>query len=512
MYATSTGYGDAVYADDRTVDVYISIGTGIDTTAADDITSITSTAGLLPMSNTAQATDAVYTLTEGLATFEGDGIPLDGSAVVPPAFAQDYPPETGLWSAGISDASGNIDFDLSIEFSKAHTSALRVYTGVKITSATATFREGTTGVTKTFACYDGYIEIADVMTYDSIDLGISSIDGAYMHARIVEIEFGASKAISGTELGGEITCIRELDPTEMSMPMDELDFSLVNVAGDFDSDKSDTRLSEVRPGFPVWLSFTVNSASARHTIPMGRYWIAETDSTDTMVSITAFDARHTLADMSTAWSISAGASVGEAIDDLLTSMDIPHTVESEVISIVSDTGASFGTDTSVADDLLIVGQAFGIYIIPDRQGSLRVTTKWPAQSYGAVPVASIYIWPTPKQNQSYNYISVSYGQSSGQVAETDLRTDASAIRSILQVSDNPLITTQERAESVRDRLASRIMSETVEADWRGDPAMDLGDTVQIPGRWTQDAPMFYIANYIEMTYDGVLSARMRGSR
>lgn len=41
MMDVPDGYADAVVSTDRTIDVYISIGTGIDTTAADDITTVT---------------------------------------------------------------------------------------------------------------------------------------------------------------------------------------------------------------------------------------------------------------------------------------------------------------------------------------------------------------------------------------------------------------------------------------------------------------------------------------
>lgn len=506
-YSTPDGYRDAVYADDRTVEIYLSIGSGIDTTAADDITSITGS--FLPMSNSAQVTDAIYALTEGLATFEGDGIPLDGSAIVPPGSAQDYPPETGLWSSAISDASGAISFEVAVTLSRIHRSALRIYTGIKVLSATATFWQGSTGATEMFASHDDYIEISDVMTYDRITISISSIDGAYKHARLVEMEFGASKAISRTDLAGEVTLIRELDPTELTIPVDELDFSLINVEGDFDVDRPGTRLDEVRVGYPVWLSYTVSAGATRRTIPCGEFWIGQIESSDTRVDLVAFDARHTLADTTTAWSISLGASVGEAIDDLLTSLGIPHSVGDDAMAVLSDADVEFGTDSTASDDLLQVQQAYGIYLIPDRQGSLQVTTQWPTGGYGTVPLGSLYSWPSPTHGPSYNCISVAY---LGGVAETDLRTDESTVKNPLQVQNNPLILTQARAEAVRDRLAARISSEMVEAEWRGDPAMDPGDAVQIPGKWTQEAPASCTATYLETIFDGTYSAIVRGSR
>lgn len=511
MMDVPDGYADAVVSTDRTVDVYISIGTGIDTTAADDLTAVSGP--FLPMSNTAQLADAIYYITDGLATFEGDGIPTSGTAIVPPAVPTDYPPETGIWSSGISDASGAVAFSFTIQLAKAHSSALRVYTGVKVLSASATFHNGTESTTKAFTCSDDWIEITDVMTYDKIVVSVTKIDGAYRHVRIVECEFGASVALSKTEIGGEVVLIRETDPTEQTMPVDELDISVLNVSGAFDADNPSSRLGELAIGYPIWLSFTVNSAEGqRFTVKHGRYWIGQLDSSETRLDITAFDARHTLADTSIAWAIPAGQSVGKAVDDLLTDIGIPHTVEADLFQVMPDASASFGSDSTLADDLIQVGQAYGVYLVPDRQGSIHVTHAWPSGTYGAVPYDTVYSWPSPKQSTRYNVVSVSYGQNKEDKVETDLRTDPGESRVVLQVSGNPMITTQARATETMNRLVGRISAETSEAEWRGDPALDLGDTIKIPGRWTQDAPRAYKATYIEETYDGTYRMTVRGTR
>lgn len=510
MYATPSGYPDAVASPDRTVDAYLSIGTGIDTTAADDITAISGS--FLPMSNTAQVTDAIYYMTEGLATFEGDGIPTSGSAIVPPSAPQGYPPETGIWSSAISDSTGAISFTTSLTFSKAHSSALRIYTGRKVTSATATFTNGSASTTKAFVVSDDWMEVSDVMTYTGITIAISGIDGAYRHARIVEIEFGASVALSKTELGGEVTLIRELDPTEQTIPTDELDLSIINVGGDFDTDNPSSRLGELAIGFPIWLSFTVVSATgARTTVPCGRYWVSQLDSSDTRVDIIAFDARHTLASIYGTWSLSTTQSIGKALDDVLTSASIPHEVDTALFQVMPDADAAFDSGTSLADDLVQIMQAYGIYLVPDRFGSVAVTTEWPAGAYGEVPTATMFAWPSPKQQTRYNVVSVEFGPD-GETVETDLRTNASESRSVLQISGNPLIATQEKASTVMARLVARLASDAIEFEWRGDPAMDVGDSLQAPGRWTQSTPRTYKATYIETTYDGSYRAVVRGSR
>lgn len=519
MQTMSSGYKDAVSASDRVVDVFISIGSGIDNTAADDITSVSGS--FLPMSNTAQIVDAVYYITSGLATFEGDGIPTspDAGIVAPPMKGIPYPPESGIWSAAISGADGTIEFEFTIALSKAHTSALRIYTdGPGVISATAEFDNGGTKTSKAFRCTSGYIEVADVMTYTAVKVAITEISEPYRHARIVECEFGASTTLSKSELGGEVVTIRESDPTEQTAPMDELDLSLVNVSGDFDSDKPSGRLDELKIGYPISLSFTVNGSDGRRwTVPCGRYYIAERNASDVRIDLVAFDARHLLSSLYTAWEIPADQSLGKTLDDLMTGYDVPHIVDASLYEVMPDAGYAFDDETALTDDLLMIQQAYGIYIIPDRLGSLKVTTQWPGGAYGSVPVASIYSWPTPQQTDRYNIVQVGYRVTEGQsvktyYVQTDLRSDASESKSILQIGSNPLITTEARATEVMQRIVSRMTSDETETEWRGDPAMDLGDSVQMPGRWTQDAPLAYSIRRIEETYDGTYRATVRGAR
>lgn len=520
MQTVPEGYTEAVASADRTVDIYLSIGTGIDTTAADDLTAISGS--FLPLSNTGQATDAVYYITSELATFEGYGIKTsaDAGILAPPITSVHYPPEAGLWSDILSGEDGTVDFTVGLTFSEEHSSALRIYTdGPAVLEASATFTDADgTATVKEFACASGYIQIKEVMSYTAISISITKVDGAYRHVRLAEIEFGASISLSKTDLGGEITVIRETDPTELSAPMDELDLTIINVSGDFDPDSPAGRLSELKIGYPLWLSFTVNDADGkRYTMPCGRYYIGERDASDTRLELTAFDARFPLSELYVAWSISASESLGQTIDDLLSTYDVPHIVDEDLYSLMPDGSYTFDDQSTIADDLLSIEQAYAIYFLPDRQGSIKVTQTWPSDTYGTIPTSTLYTWPAPKQTSRYNYVQIGYKITSESVetieyVDLDLRTDTTEGKTVLQISGNPLITSQARATAVATRLAGRIYSEETETEWRGDPAMDLMDSASVPGRWTQESPQTYVATRIEETYDGTYRATMRGMR
>lgn len=511
MYSISDDCRTAIDSTMRSIELYISVGTAIDTTSADDVTSITG--GMLAMSNTAQASDAVYTLTSGLATYEGDGIPTADSAgmVCPPVSAQDYPPETGLWSDVISDADGAISWTLTIALSKDHTSGLTLYTdGPDITAATAVFTkaDGTAATVEMDCSTSGQAQVKSAQTYSTIAITVTKISEAYHHARIAEVEYGASRALSSSALSGGVTSISELDPTEASLPMDELDFAIVNVDGVYDSDNPNGRLSEYAVGIPVQLAYTVKSSSARWTIPIGRYWIGERSSSDTSVSISAFDGRWFLSQSTAVWSISTGTSLGASIESLLSDLGIPHQMDSAVYDVKPDSDYTFADTTSCLEDLLTIEQAYGIYAIPQRDGTIRITQTWPTATGATVPKARILAYPAPQQRDRYNYVTIGYGEN-GQVSK-DLRTDASEVKSVLSITGNPLIGTEARANAALERIAARVASVETETRMLADPAVDTGDVLPIPGRWTGDSPISYTVSSIETEYDGLVIATVRG--
>lgn len=516
----SQAYKDALVATDSTFDVYISVGTGIDTTAADDLTGVSGT--FLPMSNISQVTDAVYALTPGLATFEGDGIPtaLSAGMIVPPLTPTHYPPEAGMWSDAISAADGTLGFVFTIQLSQAHTSAIRIYTdGPAVTEATAVFSDGSSSESVVMECSAGYMTVVEPRTYTSIQITVSKLEAPYRHLRIVEIEFGASAAISTSELRGEVTYIAENDPMEQSMPMYELDFEIINVEGDYDLDKPDSRLAEFAIGYPVNLSFTLNDADGnRYTVPCGRFVIGERSSSDTSVSITAFDGRWMLSNVYVEWTLSATQSIGKTLDDLLTDYGVPHIVDTDLYELMPDAEYRFSDESSILDDLLDIQQAYAIWFVPGRDGSISVTTDSPVGTYGTVPTAGIYSWPTPQQITRYNYVSVGYvtkdsnGVETTLYVEQDLRTDPSEARSVLQISGNGLIGTETRAQSILSRLVTAVYTEEAETEWIGDPAMDLADSVSTPGRWTQEVPRAYSVRYVECVFNGAFRQTIRGTR
>ena len=516
MYFVNSDYLDAVRAMTRQIDAYLAVGINIDQKAADDIESVTST-DFLPMTNKGQLVDAIYRLQDGLATFERYGIKAAASAgmMAPPIQSTAYPPEVGLWSYRISGIDGSIDWALDVKLSKTHTSAFTVYTqDMNILDAKITFYNGNEVVaTGTMEAKTNRVQYSDAVSFDRVVVNVTKIDVPYSHIRIAEIEFGASKTYSKDSLTGTVSLILETDLTMQTMPLHELDFSIINVLGEWDPDNPTGQFDEIPEGYPVEVGFTcISEDGKRWTIPYGRYIISERNANDTELRVTCYDARKGLQNTNMEWTLSADIDLGTAITEVLTDMHIPHIVDSDVFAIYPTDTVTLDADKTLLDDFLFIEQRYNVWLNPGRDGYIHVQTHAPTGEYGTMPEDMMYSYPLPYGFTRYNFVQVAYSVGdTRQYYNLDKRTTTLEIKSQLTI-DNPLIRTVEQAQELANRLYALMFNEMTETTWRTDLTLDIGDTVGECGRWAEGVPTTYRAVYQEITYDGGISEKMRGAR
>ena len=504
-------YSNVQTAMERRITVQISIGTGIDSTASDDVVSITG--GFLEMSNTDQALDSNYVLTPGLATFEGSGIKTAYSAglIAPPIQAVDYPPEAGLWSDDISDADGEMEWTVEIQLSQAHTSAFSIYTDtIHILQARIQYYNGETLARDTTISPTGDVfQDTETTTYDRILVTVLKIDRPYHHVRIVEFEFGASITMSNSVIGGSVSLIREMDPLCTTVPISELDFSLVNVNGEYDSDNPDTLIDQLQKWCPLDLSFTVITDSGRVTVPMGTYYITEHVGTDTDLQVAAQDARAIIQSIVRPMTLSTTESFGDMFEDLLNELGIPYSISDEAYSEfpVADVTMD-GQEYDLLTQCLFIQQFYGIVLTPGRDGFLHVDVDPVPDTASSLTADLLTSFPAPAQSQTYNCISVRYGQNG--TYTLDMRTNQTEARSVLNIN-NPLVQTETDAQRIAQETKTRLYSQLFEAEAIADASLDPGDRIPIEGRWTQGDPETYKLTSIELVYDGGFLMTLKGS-
>ena len=492
---------------DRKVSLILSLGTDIDVTASDDVTSITSDE-LLPMSNPEQMTDANYELTPKLATYEAYGIPtaLSAGMIVPPLQATSYPPETGMWSEDISDGDGYIDWTINIELSAEHTSGFTLYTeDVGITEGTVRFTDSNDTVETVAIVPRSNLAVAPGShTYVSIEIHVTRIQNAYMHARITEIEFGDFLVIDEGRLAGETTFIEEIDVFQKGIPLSELDFELVNVLGEYDQDSPNSLFNQLAIGNPINLSYRVTEGGNKVTIPVARLVIGERGASGDRLKVAAYDNRWILTQNYTVWGIQQSESLGDTLEALFDTLNLGYIIDEAVYRLYPQSDHTFSDETTVLEDLIKVVQAYGLVIRPSRRGAIEVYTAWQTDEYGVMPVQNMYSWPQSAQMSKYNFIDVRYGIGTFDRYTIDLRADVATARSVLSVN-NDLVVDQTMAVAVAARLAAQVYQTAVSVEWRGDPALDVSDDVGVHTRWTRDATAgTYRAVKREMTYDGSL--------
>lgn len=490
---------------------YISIGTGIDTTAVDDIAGWVG--GMLEMSDPRQIVDATYTMSSNLATYEGDGIPTatHHEIIAPPISPMDAPPHTGIWSDVISDANGGMNWTFTVELSEAHTSALTLYgdpSGVVVEQARFSYYLGGMLVREiTVDRVEKGIVDRETTTYDKIEITVLRISEPYKHARISEIEFGASVTVEPEDMGEEVVLIQDRDPWGISAPISELDFSLLNVDGRYDFDNPDSRIDELALGTPVWYSITVGVGSKRMTVPMGKYYIIEHNTVDDIIELTAMDARIILSEMTAPIELVSGEPIAQSIADVLSTLRIPHMVDPSATEVVADASYSPVEPMDVLTQLIYIAQRYDIMVSPRRDGVMYIHLP---QSKGTAPVLDAEVllkYPTPSFARTYNFISIQYGS---EIYHRDVGQRGSEEAVMAITISNPLITTEAQAIALADKIEASVYSQEYLATAVGDPRIDIDDIVPIEGRWSAGSPTNYDVASLELTYDGGMTMRIKG--
>ena len=510
-YDAPQAYTDAMRAASRQVDIVISTGYNLDQGAADDIDGIT--ADMLPMSNPLQVVDAVYELDGSLATFEGYGIPTSGRMTVPPLSASSYPPEAGVWSEDISDGDGYISWTYTMSFSAVHRSAITVYTReMQILAASIVFRSGGS-VTESgdMTVGSGYVAYGDAAEYDEVSITVTRIQEPYCHVKITEVEFGTSRAFSRNALTGAVSIIQEEDPLMLSIPLHELDFALFN-DGRYDPDNPRGEFDSLDIGYSVQVGVSCTDAQgARHTIPIGSYVIHDKEVSGSSFRITCYDPRIYMQETYMAWTLHASQSFAVQIGTLLTDLHISHIIDSALESMYPDADHDFENSVSLLQHFLWIQQYYGIYLVPRRDGYFHVEASKPEDAYGDVPVSMMKEWPAPARMTTYNYISVGYYDSGTlRYYDIDLRRDSRQVSMPITIT-NPMITTSAKAQELAETIQSLFYTQMVQMEWWSDAATDVGDTVGLSGKWSEEAEDYRLIRQ-DMTYDGGLTSIIKGIR
>ena len=500
------------------VQPFVTIGTGIDSTAADDISAVTGQNALL--SNTSQLFDAYYDIDSIYANYEADGIPtaLSNNLVAPPVTPVGIPWYTGVWSDPISASDGTIAWTLTIALSQAHTSAFTLtFVGPQIVTGTVTFKNGNTAVaTENLTGPALTFMFNTTRTFDTVIISVTKLNEPYKHARLAEIEFGASETFSSSELVDTIDLIQQADFLQECIPISEMDFSLINIDGKYDLDNlvdgHNKALEKVAVGTPVTLSFTFYDGGVQTTKTMGKYYIVRHDAQEDRLHITAQDPRAILQNRVSAISLATGTTIAVSISTALTAQGVPHVIDPSAQDLHPTEDYVFKRNENLIQQLLYIQQRYQIYVQPDRYGMLHISYGDPTGTGNDITQDTLITYPKPSLATTYNFITIDYGPAGNrQQYDLDMRVHPDDVVKSYAL-DNPLIMTQTQAQGLAQRIQSYMFSQQYLAEVIGDPDLELYADIKIDGRWSANDPLEYKVQSIEYTYDGGLTMRVEAMR
>lgn len=505
----------------RELTLYCAAGVGIDQTSADDLSLDLS--DIASFANTAQVTNAVYNV-DNIAVFEGDGFSVASDSVVYCAsmVSTDSHPQTGIYLDGISDANGNISDTLTLTFANSHTSALTLYfDGNNVPSAfTITYyKEGTavkshSATANTSATYIVGDDDPLIVTYNEIIITFAKVAKPYTHVRIAEIEFGASYTVGSEYVANGTSILYSYDPLGLTSSPHELDLSYINIGGTFDEDSPTGAYSAFSRENPIIAAITakatINGTPMQVSVPLGRFYIIDRYVTGSTFNVTAQDARSLMQNVSPSVTFPTSEGVIATLQS---------TASAYGISIVLGVGA---TDTAPATavsftgdyDLLTIAQYAVQYLVSTgqdvtldvgRNGSVTVRSIV-SDTYGGISAAVEYEYPYVDTYDSYNVVSVRYGDNA---YITTANTSGMPDERILV--DNPFIRSSTLAQTLADRIKSRMMTSCRTVTMVGDPRMEVSDIVQMQSRYTPiGSAEEMVVTEIEMEYSGGLRCTVKG--
>ncbi len=263
-------------------------------------------------------------------------------------------------------------------------------------------------------------------------------------------------------------------------------------------------------GLPVELSFTVETADSRETVPMGRYYITERVFSGSVARITAQDIRGPMGQTYPTLTLGTSDSIGEMLEDILTDEGIPHLVPSGLYSLHLDREFAYDGDASLLDILTWLGHKTGWVMVVRRDGTLSFASAASPGDYGMLSKGNMFDYPKLQSPSSYNAVTISMAD--GVSYTHDMRTDPSATMLALTVR-SPMITTTAERDALVARVVAGLHPQTVKVPFQGDPCIDPGDLVKAPTRHTDDAlhlPLMTVTG-IETTYGGSYREVLRGS-
>ena len=512
MYPTSTLYKTAVYATARTVAGKVTFAI-VDTTAIGDISSITVTTQAA-ISDKDQVANGVRDITYNLITWETDRFKLDGSFSFPDSTVANNG-EVGYISNELSNASRqySVNPTITILFTGNHSSAglsvefdevnneyaedfiIRTYNSSNVLLNTVTVTANTKAL---------YTYIGNLNNYRKVEVEIQKWSKVDRRARVLEIDFGVIQVYTDDSLI-RMSLVEDMDLITGTLPSPEFKFTVDNSAKLFNILNPTGFYAYLQERQPITAQLGVDIGGGFFEwVPLGEFLLLEwvSDEGTLTASFTARTNLDLMANFDYERLTTNSQSLYNLAVSLFTTCGITnYSIDTALQSITTNSMAKKTTCRNALQMVAIAGEA-NIFVSRDNTITLKQLTLGTADD--RIDFDNTYQEPEITLDPIVKQVDVTYW--------TDLSTSAvstvlssATVGEVLKLENNTFINNATRGTAVANWiLAQKGNRAKYRINWRGNPAQELADVIDIENAYTTDKKGYITKN--DIRYEGFLSS------
>ena len=503
MQSTTATY--LPYADERRVSAQ-AVYELISVTAADDATATASSEG--PLSKLQQTHDKQVTMTHALVTNEPDSWVLDGKMKLPNATDNG---EAGWWGANMSDADGILSETLTATFtsdqsSKGFTIVFDDKSEEYATDFTLTTYDANDVVISTMHITDNTSSVCVIDlssdNYRKVILSFNKTSNPYRYVRVCELVFGFLQYFKGNDIYSlEIT--HEIDPTMQTLPAGKLVLTLNNL----DRQYNILNPSGVYRFLQKGQGMNTQIGIGDDNINTGRFYFAESKSSNGALtaSVTAYDKIWALdktkcnIGMTETWTVAAAVAAVLTNSGLDITTVIPSAIGARTIN------KCIPKDTTHREAIRMIAQAGKCACYIDRIDRLVFFEPAIGTAVDNLDGGRMEDWPEITDTGLVNTVVITsrdeYADTENTYTATNIQPDEEP--KTLEI-DNPLASGNDAAEWLLSMVSMRYAYSVKD---RGNPAREIGDSIQINDAYSENATAVLVAQKLE--FDGGLESDIR---
>lgn len=533
MYAVTQDYKNNIYGDSSRI--YSRVTFDISPVNIESDTPTITTTSEFAVSQKSQLTNNVRQQTYKLATWEQDRVKLDGSWTFPSASTGDWK-EVG-W---VSDVIATVNKDIVRSYYSSYPPA--IFYGTEYQTITMTYANSYTsaGLTVTFNPLEGeyatefkitakdsannviytttvtnntlvqYKLIQTLTNFRTIEVELRKWSHASHRPRVAEIDAGVVLVYTNDELI-RMASTEEMDPISSTLVIPEFEFTIDNSAKTFDILNPSGIYSSLQQRQRIVPELGLDLTTRTEWVPLGVYYLSEWRSDAGSLTAT-FRGRSKidLLDL-TNYSESVAQvsySIYDMAVDVLTAAGITgYSIDTALQSISTNGLVESKTCREVLQLVAIAGQAT-IYVTRDDVLTIKQTRASTSTDY--IDFDAMIEEPQIQQFKQVQSVSVVYYTDLTTTGGTSTVTDSAVTNGeIIVLEGNTLINNSTTATNVANWLRNRRNERNLfTIDYRGNPATELGDLVQIENAYATEKYIY--VSKIEMNYEGYLNSKIEG--